>query len=118
MSLRYCQYLKDIHASGNQLLSFKIDEVADEREKLIARCVNVLEILAVALVADRPEPFPDHDLGKADDDVQRGPDFVADLGQEIRSIRIPFLGLALGLDQLLLGPFPLGKVAKDGTQLV
>ena len=41
------------------------------------------EILPVALVADRAELFLRHDLGKADDGVERRSDLVADLGEEV-----------------------------------
>ena len=44
--------------------------------------VNVLDIFAVVLIADRPEALGHHCFGKAGDRRQRGADFMADFGDE------------------------------------
>src|SRR5205085_10004925 len=44
--------------------------------------VDVLDIFAIALIADRPEAFGHDSLGKAGDGGQRRADLVADLGDE------------------------------------
>jgi len=46
--------------------------------------VNVLQVLFVALVADRAEALLHHHLGEADDGVEGRADFVADLGELIQ----------------------------------
>ena len=50
---------------------------------MAARGMDVLEILPIALVADRAEALLHHHFGKSDDGVERGADLVADLGNEI-----------------------------------
>src|SRR5208337_5680549 len=44
---------------------------------------DVLEIVAVAVIADGPEALLHHDLGEAEDGVQRRPDLMADLGEKV-----------------------------------
>jgi hypothetical protein len=41
------------------------------------------QIVAVAVIADRPETLARHHVGKADDGVERRADLVADAGEEI-----------------------------------
>ena len=65
--------------------------------------VDVLDIFAVALVADRAEALGHDDLGEAGHGIERRADFVADLGEEFRLGRRRAQRLALGVAQFLLG---------------
>ena len=59
----------------------EIEEVVGEAHDVPARGVDVLEIVAVAVVADRPEPLLHHHLGEPEDGVERRADLVADVGE-------------------------------------
>ena len=50
---------------------------------MIAAVEDIGGITAIALT-ERPEHLPLHDLGKANDGVKRGAQFVAHIGQEFR----------------------------------
>ena len=64
--------------------------------------MNILEILPVAVVADGAEALLRHQLGEANDGVERVPDLVAHLGEELRlGGRLP-LGLEARRNQLRL----------------
>src|SRR5512132_2289405 len=80
--------------------------------------MNIPEVFAVTFVADRTEAFIGHNLGKADDGIERGPDLVADPRKKIGLRRRGCFPLALGLGELLFRLLPSGNVAKDGAQLV
>ncbi len=84
---------------------------------MLAGEVDVAEIAPVAVAADRAEALLHHHFGKADDGVERRPDLVADLGEEIRLLRIGGLGGAARGDKLLLDILPVGDVAKHGAVL-
>ena len=72
----------------------EIEQVVDEADQVPAGVMDVAEIFAVALVADRAEALLDHHFREADDGVQRRADFVADLGEEVGLLRARLLGLA------------------------
>ena len=83
---------------------------------MVARPVDVAQIVAVALVAERPELLVDHQLRKPDDGVERRADLVADARQELGLLRGGIFGLGTGLGEFLLGALPLGDVADDGAE--
>ncbi len=62
-----------------------------------ARAVDILEIGPVLVVAQGAENIADHQLGKADDRVQRRSQLVADLGQEFDLGAVRVFGGALGI---------------------
>ncbi len=73
--------------------------------------MDVLDIAPVAGVADGAEPFLQHQLGEAEDRIERRAHLVADLGEEIepprdhggvaRAIMVIPLGLGFGFRRLL-----------------
>src|SRR5690606_28995309 len=81
-----------------------------------ARAVDVAQIAAIALIADRSEALVHHQFGKADNGIERRADLVADAGEKARLVRGFALRRAARLDQLLLGALPGGDVAHDGTE--
>ena len=80
--------------------------------------VDVLEVLPVAVVAERPEALLHHHLGKADDGIERGADLVADLGEEFGLCRGGFFRLLAGVDQFFLGALPGGDVAQHRAEFL
>jgi signal transduction histidine kinase/PAS domain-containing protein len=74
-----------------------VQDIGDQGEEMGARLVDHVQIGCIFAVPDGPEDLsPDH-FGKTDDGVQRGPQFVTHVGQE--------LGLrAVGEFRLILGP--------------
>ncbi|MNI56350.1 hypothetical protein D3C73_1113450 [compost metagenome] len=92
-----------------------IEQVVDDIEHMPARAADIVRIFDIAGVADRPEPFRCHHVGKADNGIQWRADLVAYMRKELALVRIgrfrgPFCGA-----QLVFGPFPLGDVADDGA---
>src|SRR5262249_58977531 len=63
---------------------------------MCARGVEVLDVFAVALIADRAEAFAHHCFGKAGDGVERIADIVTYFGDEFRLGRRGALRLARG----------------------
>ena len=61
----------------------KIEQVVGEAHHMAAGSVDVLEIVLVALVADRAEALLQHHFGKAQNGVQGRADLMADLGEKI-----------------------------------
>ena len=72
---------RQLHAPGLDL--GEVEKVVDEADHVGARGVDVPQVVLVAVVADRPEAFLQHHLGKADDGVEGRADLVADLGEEV-----------------------------------
>src|SRR5262245_12576513 len=83
---------------------------------MTARGVDVLEVLTVAIVADRAEAFVHHDFGKADDGIERRADLMADLREKVGFCRGRPLCLALAIEQVLLRALPLGDVAQPRAE--
>ena len=81
----------------------KVEQVVEQRDQMRSGDVDVLEIVAVALVADRAEVLGHDHLGETGDGVERRADLVADLGEEIRLFGCRLVRLALGRPQLFLG---------------
>src|SRR5258708_27671977 len=80
--------------------------------------LDILQIFAVAIVADRPETLLAHDVGEADDGVQGRADFVAYLGEKIGFGGARLLGLALRFEQFLFRALPLGNVAENRAKFL
>jgi hypothetical protein len=71
---------RDVHAAGLDL--GHIQQVVDQGEKMRARGMDVLGIVAIALRTDRPEAFLGDDFRKTQNGVQGRAQFVAHIGQE------------------------------------
>ncbi len=66
----------------------QVEKVIDKGEQMFAAGVNILDILLVTGIADGAKALQPHDLRKAVYDIERGSQFVADSGQELRFPRI------------------------------
>ena len=78
--------------------------------------VDVIDIAAIFVVADFAEAFEPHDFGKAQDGIERRPQFVADLGEEFRFLPACLFGCFLGVAKFLFGLLPLRDVAHHGAE--
>src|SRR3954468_8832713 len=78
--------------------------------------MNVLEVFAVAFTADGTETLRHHDLGEADDGVERRADLVADLGEKVGLGGGGLFRLVPCLRELLLNFFPSRDVAKHPAE--
>ncbi len=66
---------------------------------MLAALVDVVDVFAIAGAAERPQQFHAHDLGEADDGVERRSQLVTHMGEEFRfGLARPLRG-ALGLAQ-------------------
>jgi hypothetical protein len=103
----------ELHAAGAD--PGEVEQAGEQADHVVARDVDVLDVVPVALVADRPEALLEHDLGKTQDGIERRADLVADLGQEIRALGARLLGGALGRRQFALRLLEGGDVAQHGA---
>jgi len=71
---------RDIHPAGLDLGD--VEQVVDQRQQMRAGGMDVAGIVAVTLIANRPETFLGDDFRKAQDGVQRRAQFVAHVCQE------------------------------------
>src|SRR5690606_2050466 len=95
-----------------------VEQIVDEVEHVIARAVDVAQVVAVPVGPYRPELFIHHQFGKADDGVERGADFMAYPRQKLGLLRGRTFRLRARLRQVFLGPLPLGDIAHDGAVAV
>ena len=100
-------FLHDVAASldpGN------IEDIIDQGQQVTAALVDIPGIFEVFRRTERTVIFTAHDLGEADDGVQRRAEFVAHPGQEFR---LGLVGL-LGGEQSQIGflPDPVEPVGK------
>ena len=84
-----------------------VEDVVDDFEEVRTAEIDIGRVADIGLVADRPEDFRFHQIGKPDDRVERGPQLVAHIGEEIGFRLARRLGLELGGLQLLDGLFEL-----------
>ena len=94
----------ELHLTGLDL--GQVEDVVDQREQVVGRGEDVVQVLVLLLVHLAEQLLLEH-LGEADDRVQRRPQLVAHVGQE--------LGLVLGGD-LELRAF-LGQLPRPRLQL-
>jgi hypothetical protein len=78
-----------------------VEHVVDQREQQFAAAVDQVEVLAIARGLDRAEQPGTHDVGKADDAVQRRAQLVAHMGEEAGLRAAAVLGGDPRLAQLL-----------------
>src|SRR6185437_11489559 len=64
-----------------------VEQIVEERKRIEAALMDVLDIALVAVVADRTEALLEHQLGEAEDRIQRRAHLVTDLGEEIETAR-------------------------------
>ena len=97
----------ELHAAGLDLRH--VQDVVDHFEQIVAAGENVVAVFLVFLRPERSEHAAFHDLGKSDDGVERGAQFVAHIGEEFGFGLVGFLGAVF-----LLGIF-FGEIGKfDG----
>ena len=77
----------------------QVEDVVDQRQQVVARGEDVLEVLRLLLVELAEELLAEH-LREADDRVQRRPQLVRHVGQELRLVPARRLELAALLVQL------------------
>src|SRR6185437_4478510 len=80
--------------------------------------VDVLQVLPVTLIADRPETLVHHDFGKANDGIERCANFMADFREKFGFRDRGFLGCLLGVRELFGGVLPRGNVAQYHAKLL
>ena len=86
----------ELHAAGLDLR--QVEDVVDKREQMVARGVNVAQVLEL-LVVDLAKHLLAQHLGEADDRVERRAQLVRHVGEELRLVLVGHLELAaLGLD--------------------
>src|SRR3546814_4329772 len=61
----------------------EVEQIVDEAQQVLPGAVDVLRVLVVLRVIERPEGLRRHHLGKADDGVERRAQLVAHMGEEI-----------------------------------
>ena len=83
-----------------------VEDVVDQVEQVLAALVDVAAYSRYFSVAERAEHARLHDLGEADDGVERRAQLVAHIGEELRFRLVGVLGAGL-----LLGVF-LGEVGE------
>ena len=62
----------------------KVENFIDDIEQVLARAVNVVDVFAVGVVADRAEDLRFHHFGKAEDGIERRAQFMAHVREEPR----------------------------------
>ena len=78
----------------------EVEDVVDQGEQVAARGEDILQILLLLAVDVAEHPLQEH-LGKADDGVERCPQLVRHVGEELRLVAIRDLELAALLLELL-----------------
>ncbi len=81
----------------------QVEDVVDEREQVVARGEDVVEVLRLLLVDLAEHPFAQH-LREADDRVQRRPQLVRHVGQELRLVLAGRLELPVEALELVVHP--------------
>ena len=79
-----------------------VENVGDHAKQERAALVDVAAIAVVFLVAERAEGAGEHQLREADDGVERRPELVRDVGEELRLDAVGVLRLLL-LHRVFLG---------------
>ena len=69
-----------------------VDDIVDEIEQVLTALVNVVGVFLVGWVVVRPEELRAHDLGEAQNGVQRRAQLMTHGGQEAGLGEISFLG--------------------------
>jgi hypothetical protein len=71
----------------------EIEQIVDQAQQMACRFADVAGVFLVARAADRSEKLHRHDVGKADDGVERRAHFVAHRGEEKRFRTLRGLGV-------------------------
>ena len=80
----------ELEAAGLDLRH--VEHVVDDVEQVLPALADVAAIFVIFVGAERAEHACLHDLGEADDGVERRAQFVAHIGQEFRLGLVGFLG--------------------------
>src|SRR3989449_6340813 len=102
----------ELHAAGLDLR--EVEDVVDEREQMATRRHDVLKILFLFGVEFAEHPL-EEDLREADDRVERGPQLVRHIRQELRLVAARRRELLVWPCQLLAHPV---EVRREGAELV
>ncbi len=94
-----------------------VENVVDDVEQILPAAADVAAIFAILVGAERAEHARLHDLGKADDGVERRAQLVAHIGEEFRLGLVGLLGAGL-FGGVFLGQFgqPLLRGAQVGDR--
>ena len=85
----------EIEADAAGLDLRHVEDVVDDVEQILPAAADVAAIFVVFLGAERAEHAGFHDLGEADDGVERRAQLVAHVGEEFRLGLVGFLGAGL-----------------------
>ena len=113
-SLRLTLAKVEIELAGLDL--GKIEQIVEQRDEMRAGGMDVFEIFAVAVVADRTEALRHDHLGEPGDGVERRADLVADLGEEFRFRGRRLLRFALGGAQFILSLLS-GSIVRSSSRI-
>ena len=99
----------------------EVEDIVDDPQQMRATVVDVGGIAVVLLIADFPEDFAAHHIGKADDRVERGAQLVTHRGKKsgLRPARrlCPLLGgLPLGDPPIVIERHPQTDTAKQDEE--
>ena len=85
----------------------QIEDLVDDLQQVRAGIEDVVDIGFVGRVVHRAMGAADHQLGEADDGVERRAQLMADIGEELRLGAIGRFGAFLGDTQRVIGGAPL-----------
>ena len=94
----------------------QVEDVVDQLQQVASGDLDVLGVVTVVRLADRPQGLVLNDLREADDRVERVAQLVAHVGQELGFRPVGDLGLVLRRHQRFLGDPALTDVAQDQDQ--
>ena len=92
-----------------------IEDGVDDGQKVPAALMDIADVVDVARMAKLAFGLALEDFGKADDGVERRPELVAHIGQELRLGAGGQLGIHLGLEQAVGQAFALDGVTHGAT---
>ena len=95
----------------------QVEHVVDEREQVVPRGEDVVEVLRLLLVDLAGHPLAQH-LREADDRVQRRPQLVRHVGQEVRLVLARRLELPVEAPELVVHPVHVAASAPSSSRLV
>ena len=95
----------------------EVEDVVDEREQMVPRRDDVIEVLRLLLVHRADHLVLQH-LREADDRVERRPQLVGHVGQELRLVLTRRLELGVEAPQLVVHPVDVGAQRAELVSIV
>ncbi len=92
----------------------EVENVVDDAEEMAAARRDIGGVADIAAVTERPEELRLHQLGEADHRIERRPQLMAHVGEELRLGAARLLGRLARGEQLGLDLLALGDVEGDG----